>query len=565
MSIVRTALLVACVAIIAACRAGARAIVAGEDSCRYCRMTIDDPRFGALVETARGRTETFDAIECLTSFVVAQPASAAPKAIWVADYATPSRWLDATRARYLYRSRVQSPMGRTLVAFGPEQSATDLVAQYGGRVVSWSELPSLVTVADNSTPTALATVASRTHHTVQDTVIVAPDGSAPGGIRRLTDAVTRVARGGVVHVRAGIYREPTVLVQQPMSVIGDSGAVLDGEDQRDLMVVGADSVTVRGMTFRNTGTSQATDRSALRFVEANSCVIENNRFERTLFGIYLQRVASCLVRRNVLDGMEGSQTVTGNGLHLWASRDVILEDNIIRGHRDGIYFEFVTNGIVRRNVSVRSRRYGLHFMFSDSCHYEQNTFAENTSGVAVMYSHRVHIVDNRFERNLGSAAYGLLLKEITDSEVRGNKFIENSVALHLESASRNAVIDNDFVRNGWAVRVLADAQDNVLRGNLFSGNVFDVGTNSLKNYSTFNGNWWDRYQGYDLDHNGIGDVPHAPVRLFALLVQQSPPALVLTRSVLVDVLDVAERVAPVLTPETLRDAAPLMRAPRTIP
>ena len=95
--------------------------------------------------------------------------------------------------------------------------------------------------------------------------------------------------------------------------------------------------------------------------------------------------------------------------------------------------------------------------------------------------------------------------------------------------------------------------------------LFDVGTNSRTNYSTFEGNWWDRYRGYDLDRNGRGDVAHAPVRLFALLVEQSPPALILTRSVLVDLLDIAERVLPALSPETLRDAAPLMHPPRKLP
>lgn len=384
-------------------------------------------------------------------------------------------------------------------------------------------------------------------------------------VRTVTEAIRVVSRNGVVRVRAGVYIEPTLVIRQPLTLEGERGAILDGGGVREILVVGADSVTVRGMTFRNTGSSQATDRAALRVVEAAGCLIEGNTFTNTLFGIYLQRASACLVRRNVLDGMAGSQTVTGNGLHLWSSRDIVLEDNVIRGHRDGIYFEFVTNSRVRRNLSTGSHRYGLHFMFSDSCRYEDNTFRANESGVAVMYSKRVQITGNTFERNRGSAAYGLLLKEITDSEVRGNRFIENSIALHLEGASRNAVVDNDFVRNGWAVRVLADAQDNVLRGNAFSGNVFDVGTNSRRNYSTFTGNWWDRYAGYDLDHDGRGDVTHAPVRLFALLVEQSPAALVLTRSLLVDLLDIAERVVPALTPETLRDASPLMRTPRKLP
>ncbi len=403
-----------------------------------------------------------------------------------------------------------------------------------------------------------------------DTVFVSQSGATSAtisgtSVRTVTEAIRLVKRNGVVRVRAGVYIEPTLIIRQPLTLEGERGAILDGGGVREILVVGADSVTVRGMAFRNTGSSQATDRAALRVVEAAGCLIEGNTFTNTLFGIYLQRASACLVRGNTLDGMPGSQTVTGNGLHLWSSRDIVLEDNVIRGHRDGIYFEFVTNSRVRRNISTGSHRYGLHFMFSDSCRYENNTFRANESGVAVMYSKRVHITGNTFQRNRGSAAYGLLLKEITDSDVRGNRFIENSIALHMEGASRNQVVDNDFVRNGWAVRVLADAQDNVLRGNAFSGNVFDVGTNSRRNYSTFTGNWWDRYAGYDLDHDGRGDVSHAPVRLFALLVEQSPAALVLTRSMLVDLLDIAERVVPALTPETLRDAAPLMRAPRKLP
>ncbi|GAB1341615.1 right-handed parallel beta-helix repeat-containing protein [Gemmatimonas sp.] len=401
-----------------------------------------------------------------------------------------------------------------------------------------------------------------------DTVFVSP---APGTDRgrypvvsRVTDALQRVARYGVVVVEAGVYREPTTDVNAPVTLVGRPGAVLDGAGTKEILAVGADSVTIRGLTFRNTGTSQATDRAALRVVEAGGCLIEDNRFENTLFGVYLQRASSCLVRRNKLWGMEGSQTVTGNGLHSWSSHNVVFEDNEIIGHRDGIYFEFTTASTARRNVSRDSRRYGLHFMFSDSCRYESNTFYNNESGVAVMYAKYITMTGNRFERNRGSAAYGLLLKEISDSKVLGNKFVENSIGLHLEGANRNEVFDNDFVRNGWAVRVLAGAEDNLLRGNLFSGNVFDVGTNSRLSNSTFEGNWWDRYRGYDLDRNGRGDVPHAPVRLFALLVEQSPPALVLVRSLLVDMLDVAERVVPALTPVTLRDHAPLMRAPRSI-
>jgi nitrous oxidase accessory protein len=168
---------------------------------------------------------------------------------------------------------------------------------------------------------------------------------------------------------------------------------------------------------------------------------------------------------------------------------------------------------------------------------------------------------NRFEDNWGAAAYGLLLKEIRDSRITGNTISGNSVGLYLEGSSRNEVRGNVFISNGWAVRLLADAEQNTFTRNQFTGNSFDVATNSRSNFSVFRENFWDQYEGYDLDRDGYGDIPFRPVRLFSMLVQQHEPALILLRSFFVDLLDAAERVLPVLTPETLVDERPLMRAP----
>ena len=56
-------------------------------------------------------------------------------------------------------------------------------------------------------------------------------------------------------------------------------------------------------------------------------------------------------------------------------------------------------------------------------------------------------------------------------------------------------------------------------------------------------------------------MPFRPVRLFSLFVANNPPSVVLMRSAFVDVLDAAERALPVLTPQTLVDASPLMERP----
>lgn len=394
------------------------------------------------------------------------------------------------------------------------------------------------------------------HHQVR---VPAPAAAPrPGSVAA---AIHAAAPHDTVRIAPGLYNEPVIVIDKPLILLADSGAILDGAGAHTIVDVRADDVTVRGFTIRNTGGSQVEERAGIRVTGARRCDIAGNRLENTAFGIYLSQTTDCVVRDNVLRGSGGSQTETGNGIHAWSSENVTLTGNDVTGHRDGIYFEFVHNGQVRENRSARSSRYGMHFMFSDDCLYERNHYRENGNGVAVMYSKRVIMRDNAFEQSLGSAAYGLLLKDINDSEILGNRFVENSTALHLEGSNRNRIDSNTFHGNGLALRLLANAQDNRVIGNAFTGNAFDVGTNSRSGSSRFAGNYWDRYRGYDLDRDGAGDVPFAPVRLFALIIEQSPPALVLLRSVFVDLMDLAERVMPALTPSALQDTAPLMQPP----
>ncbi len=390
-----------------------------------------------------------------------------------------------------------------------------------------------------------------------DTIVVVPGSSA----HPLADAVAQAAPGAVIVLETGSYHEPVVTIDRAVTIDGRGAATLDGEGTHGLLVIASNDVTVRGLRLRNTGHSMVEDRAAVRATGARRCVVEDNQIDDAMFGIYLEKSTGCVIRNNTLTGLHTNQA-GGNGIHLWYSDSNAVLGNRVSGHRDGVYFEFVKGSVVADNTSERNARYGLHFMFSDDCRYERNRFVANASGVAVMYSNRVTIVANVFERNRGSATYGLLLKEISDSRIRGNVFTENSVALHLEGSSRDTIEGNTLERNGWAIRIMANAQDNVVRQNRFVGNSFDVSTNSRQNFSTFSGNFWDRYSGYDLDHDGIGDVPHRPVRLFALAVERSPAIIVLQRSVLVDLLDFAERVVPGLTPVTLVDDKPVLREPR---
>ena len=106
---------------------------------------------------------------------------------------------------------------------------------------------------------------------------------------------------------------------------------------------------------------------------------------------------------------------------------------------------------------------------------------------------------------------------------------------------------------------MANAIDNTFKENDFLDNTFDVATNSRQHFSTFEGNFWDAYQGYDLDGDGFGDVPHRPVRLFSVVAERNEPLLILLRSAFVRVMEAAEQVFPMLTPDALVDIKPSLK------
>ncbi|MES2179070.1 MAG: nitrous oxide reductase family maturation protein NosD [Gemmatimonadota bacterium] len=383
--------------------------------------------------------------------------------------------------------------------------------------------------------------------------------SANGQVRTLGAALRLVRSGGRVVVTAGTYREQSLVAQRAVSIVGVGSPTIAGDGEHVILTVTADDVTVRGLRFTHVNTSYTEDRAVIRVQDAKRCALLDNRIDDAFFGIYLAGVVGCRIEGNELVATHSRETTSGNGIHLWSSRDVVIAGNTVHGFRDGIYFEFVRNTEVSRNVSHDNLRYGLHFMYSDNCRYIGNVFRANGSGVAVMYTHHVQMTGNRFENNWGPAAYGLLLKEISDARLEHNVFSRNTTGLVADGANRIVADRNDFIGNGWAIKLDASTVAGAMTRNNFIGNTFDLSTNSRDPSTTLSGNYWDAYRGYDLNRDGIGDVPFRPVRLFSLIVERHEPALILLRSAFVGLLDAAERALPALTPVSLADARPSMQ------
>ncbi|MBX7210901.1 MAG: nitrous oxide reductase family maturation protein NosD [Verrucomicrobiaceae bacterium] len=375
----------------------------------------------------------------------------------------------------------------------------------------------------------------------------------------ITSALAAAAAGDTITVHGGIYAEDTLRITKPLTLAGLEGAVLDGKSRNEIILVSASDVTVRGFTLRDGGRSSTKEFAGIRVESAARVTLADNNLANCDYGIYLAKAARCEVLRNTIEGRPGQELNSGNGIHLWSCEGIHIAGNHIAGHRDGIYLEFASESAVEENLVEGNMRYGLHFMSTHNSRYRKNQFSRNGAGVAVMFSRHVEMTDNVFEFSWGSSAYGLLIKDLTDSSVSGNHFHHNSTAVYCQGATRTVFERNDLRENGWALRILASGEDNTFSGNNFSGNSFDVGTNGQLVNHVFKGNYWDRYEGYDLKRDGGGDVPFRPVSLYSMVTERVPASLFLLHSFMVQLLDRAEKAFPSITPESVLDSSPAMK------
>jgi nitrous oxidase accessory protein len=358
----------------------------------------------------------------------------------------------------------------------------------------------------------------------------------------------------------GHYFIHDIIIDKPLTILGKGNVLVDGESKYEIIVISAKNVHISNIAFINSGYSSLNDFAAIKLIDASEVIISNNRIKNAFFAIHISNSTQIQIQQNTIEGNANSEQLNGNAIHAWKCHHLLIEKNILSRHRDGIYLEFVSHSIIRENSSFMQMRYGLHFMFSNDDLYENNQFSNNGAGVAVMYSKNVKMAKNTFLQNIGASAYGLLLKDITDSEINHNSFLQNTKGIEMEGSNRIKIEQNIFEDNGWGIAIQASCMDNTITNNNFINNGFDVSTNGKVILNKFDKNYWDRYSGYDLKKDGIGDVPHRPLSLMSTLMEQHQGILILMNSFIIHLFDKLERILPTLTPEDFIDLNPSMHA-----
>lgn len=377
---------------------------------------------------------------------------------------------------------------------------------------------------------------------------------AGGDYARLADALAAAPAGATLEVLPGLQRGQWTITR-PVTLRGRHGAVLDGAGTGTLLTIAAPGVTVAGLTIQNTGRSLLDDDAAI-LVTADDAHIEGNRLHDVHHAIYIKGgAARAVIRNNTIVGRaELIREDRGNAFHLWDAPDALVELNTVLHVRDGIYVGFAPRSVFRDNA-IREARYGIHFMYADDNTFEHNIFEETEAGAALMYSKHITLRRNVFAHSRSSRAYGLLLQECDGVLAEDNLLADTSRALFVNVTRDSVFRHNRFVANDLAVQIYAGAERNRFEGNDFVGNLQLVMMDQAGS-NVWEGNYWDEYQGLDMDSDGYGDAPFATGDPLGILLEDHPQLRLFSFSPAVQALGAAERAFPVLELPEVRDPTP---------
>lgn len=387
----------------------------------------------------------------------------------------------------------------------------------------------------------------------------------------LAAAIADTTDGGTLAVPAGVYFGP-VVIDHPLTLVAEPGAILDGRGDGDVVQISAPDVTVRGFTIRNTGLILDRENSGVVATNAPRVVIEDCVLRDVLFGVYLKNSPGGVVRRNNIASKDLDLPRRGDCIRLWASDNSTVEDNTITAGRDVVLW-YSENLVVRRNTVTESR-YGLHFMYAGHATVEDNRLTDNSVGVFLMYTKNLTMRRNVMARNRGPSGFGIGIKDVDGAAIRDNLLIDNRVGIHIDNSPSNIDITHRFQGNILAYNdiglgFMPNVSRNEFNGNALVDNVQQIavfgGGKFEGNSFTVDGqgNYWGDYRGFDLDGDGIGDIEHRAASLFENLMDRKPKLRMFLFSPAQQAIESAAKAFPAVKPKIRAiDTAPLMAAPR---
>lgn len=387
-------------------------------------------------------------------------------------------------------------------------------------------------------------------------MVVAP---GPGA---LSAAIAGASPGDVLRLLPGTH-EGGVVIDRPLTLDGEPGAIVDGGGRGSVITVTVSDVTVRDLEITRSGSdNQAIDAGVEAVKGTARVVVEGNRLTDNMHGVDMHGCTDCTVRANVIEGRQSAHMLDrGNGVYVWNSPGLLVEGNDIRWGRDGIFSNTSKKDVIRGNT-FRDLRFAVHYMYTGDSEISGNISVGNHLGYAIMFSNRVKVLDNL---SLNDRDHGVMMNAANGGDVVGNLVRGGTKkCLFVYDANKNLIANNRFEGCGIGIHFTAGSEKNAITGNGFIGNrtqVKYVGTRDVEWSLNGRGNFWSDLPAFDLNGDGLADSPFRPNDLMDHILWSQPAAALLMGAPAVQLIRWSQQSFPATHPGGVVDSAPLMNPP----
>jgi len=364
---------------------------------------------------------------------------------------------------------------------------------------------------------------------------------------------------GVLRPPPGTYAGP-VVITKPITLEGSGQITIDGGGQGTVLQIKANGTVVRGLHLTNSGDSHNGPDAGL-LLEADDTLIEGNIIDNSLFGIHIKQANNNKIRNNSISSRGKELSLRGDGIRMWYSRGNLVENNTFNHIRDLLITNSPNNRFIGNHIS--NSRMGMELVFSPDNKIINNQISQNSSGIAIIYSHGLLLRGNRIYqlRNITGSAFSI--KDSSKVAVKQNQIIHCATGLIANAPvhPENIIFINDnlFAYNDIAMYFYGEKGGHLLHNNKFVSNNVEVlvssDTSALNN--DWRENYWDRYEGFDRNGDGIGDTPHSIMLYSDRIWMDRPMTRFFRSSPALELVDFVERLAPFSKPRlVLEDPIP---------
>jgi nitrous oxidase accessory protein len=380
-------------------------------------------------------------------------------------------------------------------------------------------------------------------------------------------AVSQLSEGETLFLPAGVSEGPIIIRTRGVTIDGRGLASIDGKRLGTVISVEADGVTLKNFTVTGSGTFHDRVDAGVSVNATHGTKILALTIVDCLFGIDVKASTNALIENNVITSKNLEIGLRGDAIRLWASKDVVVRHNKWRDSRDVV--SWYSERIEFSGNEGVSSRYSLHSMYSNVLMVKNNRFSSNSVGIFIMYGEGTTITNNTIEHSIGAGGIGIGTKETSSLYARNNRILYSTVGLLIDNSPWQPNTKNWFYQNtigfsGTGVVLSSSKEGNEFRENHFIGNTIDADSEIRKpSSSVWVGNYWDQYDGFDRDKDGVGDTPYRVRKYGDVLVGEHPTAQFFVGSPVLSLIDLVQKLVPLSKPtEILTDSLPrIIRKP----